>query len=97
MRQLLINGLLFLLPFLMWVIYVRAVQRGQLSTKGPWLRLAAVGVVLIGASVLYLRFSVDAPADSVYVPSHMEDGQLVKGKHVPAPVEAAPPVDEPAP
>lgn len=94
MRQILINGLLFVLPFIAWMFYVRAVQRGQLSIKGPWLRLAAVGVVLMGASLVFVRFANDAPIDAVYVPSHMENGKLIKGEHV---APSPPTSNEPAP
>ncbi|MGB0920796.1 MAG: DUF6111 family protein [Alphaproteobacteria bacterium] len=90
MRQILINAALFALPFVIWVIYVRLIQRGEISTDGPWLRLIAAGLVLVAISLFVLRFSSDAPADSIYVPPHMEDGKLVKGGHLPPSVEPGP-------
>ena len=68
--------LLFLIPFLAYMAW-RRLNPGV--EPGPRLLLAAaVGVVLVLASLLWFGFSRSLEA-GIYVPPHLQDGVMVPG------------------
>jgi hypothetical protein len=93
-RRLLLDIVLFLLPFFLYGIYWRAI--GRVAAKGkdivhPWTILTATGLVLVILSFFWWRLSIDQAAEGIYVPPHVEDGEVVPGQFVPAPEQNTPP------
>jgi hypothetical protein len=74
---------LFLLPFVLYVLYLWATRAGVLHPDAwtvktvSWLAIAAF--VLMIASFIVLAEFGGAPPQSTYVPAHMEKGRLVPG------------------
>jgi hypothetical protein len=74
---------LFLLPFLVYAIFLWASRAGVLdaSSWSPvrlvWLVIAAL-CLMVGSFVWLAEFG-GAPARSTYVPAHVDDGQLRPG------------------
>ena len=92
-RRILLDIVLFLLPFFLYGIYWRAI--GQATAKGkagvhPWTILTAIGLVLVIASFIWWRLSTGDAMNGLYVPPHVEDGEVVPGQFVPAPEQTAP-------
>ncbi len=82
--QVLRYGLLFLLPFIvygLWLVIARRRARGHENEPGwrdaplVWLTAAGLGLVLVGFAFAAIYDGGDA--DCTYVPSRMVDGQLV--------------------
>ena len=74
---------IFLIPFVVYALFLVASRSGLLVTQSWPLhmiaKLAVVAMVLVIASfVLLARFS-GAPSNSTYVPAHVENGKLVPG------------------
>lgn len=75
---------LFLAPFVAYALFLWATRAGVLDVSAwsaprlTWLTIAAL--VMVIASLLALAEFGGAPAGSVYVPAHMENGQLVPGE-----------------
>jgi hypothetical protein len=71
---------LFLLPFLVYAIFLWASRAGVLDpaawspTHLAWLMIAAL-CLMVGSFVWLTEFS-GAPARSTYVPAHVDDGEL---------------------
>jgi hypothetical protein len=74
---------LFLLPFLVYAIFLWASRAGVLDASQwsparlAWLSIAALSL-MVGSFVLLAEFG-GAPARSTYVPAHVDDGQLRPG------------------
>lgn len=84
MRSVLIEIGLFLAPFAVYAL-VLFVSRRQIVHPDAWaLRrvgvLAAIAVLLVIASLVYLAHFAGAPPGSTYTPAHVEDGRLVPGR-----------------
>jgi hypothetical protein len=82
-RPVLTELVLFLTPFVLYGIFLWATRAGvfhpdswSLSTLA-WLTIAAL-LLVIGSFVVFARYG-GAPAGSIYVPAHVEDGRLVPG------------------
>jgi hypothetical protein len=77
--------LLFLLPFALYVSYLRLRQQDEetSSTQHPWTALFASGLILVAASFVFWGFFENANQRGVYIPPHLEDGRLVPGRVVP--------------
>jgi hypothetical protein len=74
---------LFLVPFLVYAIFLWATRAGVLdpSAWSPvrlvWLLIAALSL-MVGSFVVLAEFG-GAPARSTYVPAHVDDGKLRPG------------------
>jgi len=86
MRILLGDIVIFLLPTVLFLLYVRILKlqkggRDLPSTPYLWLIMAGLACVIISFLILGLP-RAHAP-DEVYVPAHMEGGTLAPGRTVP--------------
>ncbi len=84
-RRILMEFLLFLLPFALYWVYWRLIGRSAAegSAKAhPWVLLTATGLVLVALSFVWWSISEGASPDGVYVPAHMENGDVVPGEFV---------------
>jgi hypothetical protein len=74
---------LFLLPFLVYAIFLWASRAGVLDpsawspTRLAWLVIAAL-CLMVGSFTMLAEFG-GAPARSTYVPAHVDDGQFRPG------------------
>jgi hypothetical protein len=84
-RPILIEVVLFLIPFAAYAVFIWATRSGILESDAwnvqvvGWLALAAA-VLIIGSFILMAQFG-GAPPYSTYEPAHMEDGHLVPGRN----------------
>ena len=75
---------LFLVPFLVYAVFLWATRAGVLDPASwslarlAWLLIAALSLML-GSFVMLAQFS-GAPAGSTYVPAHVDDGKLSPGQ-----------------
>lgn len=84
-RLVLIELGLFLLPFAVWWVWARL--RRAPATEGeavalpvwPITRLATIGAVLVGLSLIGLSLFHQGSAEGTYVPDRFENGRLVPG------------------
>ena len=85
MGRILLQYLLpLLLPFLVYFAYI-AIARGGTPRwlEGvPWPHLAGAGVLLMALSLISWSLLSGAPTDEVYLPPHVEDGEIVPGRTV---------------
>ena len=73
----------FLAPFAVYFVWRLLVTRERaFLERTPWYVLTLAGLALAAASVASLAFITGAPPDVIYVPPHMEDGQVVPGRFV---------------
>lgn len=74
---------LFVAPFVAYALFLWATRSGVLDVAAwsmprlAWLTIAAL-VMVIGSFLALAEFG-GAPPGSIYVPAHMENGQLVPG------------------
>ena len=80
---------LFLIPFLVYGLFLLATRRGLFDpTSWPLWRLASLSAI---ATVLMIAgfagiVSFGAPPDTIYIPAHVDkNGKFVPGKTVPRP------------
>src|SRR5689334_1213005 len=81
-RLVLVEGLLFLLPFLAFGILLLLQKRNVLDIEHwskPVLWLTAAGLLLVLGSFLYEGLVAERPLGG-FEPTHMENGQLVPGR-----------------
>jgi hypothetical protein len=83
-RLVLIELGLFLLPFLVWWGIGIARRGGTMEVVGavpvwPVVRLATIGAVLVGLSLIGLSLFHQGSAEGTYVPDRFENGHLVPG------------------
>ena len=66
--------------YVLWVLAVRPAQPGEAANWAglPWVWLGGAGVVLL-ALVLLVLISPGGERDGLYVPPHLEGGQIVPG------------------
>ena len=75
---------LFLVPFLVYAIFLWATRAGVLDPSAwaparlAWLLIAAFSL-MVGSFVVLAEFS-GAPPGSTYVPAHVDDGRLRPGE-----------------
>jgi hypothetical protein len=83
-RQIAIEIGLFLIPFVLYALFLVATNAGVVQPKAWALpRVAAlliVSLLLVVASFLILAQFSGAPPGSTYVPAHVENGKFVPGK-----------------
>ncbi len=82
-RPVLTELALFVLPFLVYAVYLWATQAGVLHPES-WplstlMGLTIVALVLMAGSFVILAQWGGEPAGSAYVPAHIENGKLVPG------------------
>ena len=76
--------ILFLLPFVLYGVFLWATKAGVMQpdswplSRIAWLLMAALALV-VGSFIYFARFS-GAPPGSTYVPAHIEDGKFVPGQ-----------------
>lgn len=74
----------FLAPFIVFFVWRLLVTRERaFLERTPWYALTLAGVALAAASVASLAFVTGSSPDTVYVPPHMENGQVVPGTFEP--------------
>lgn len=82
-RPLLQEIAIFLIPFVVYALYLAATRAGVLHPESwPIMRVAwlsAAALVLVILSFVLLADFSGAPPGSTYVPAHVEDGKLVRG------------------
>ena len=83
--RILFDGLLFLLPFALYAVYLRVREHDEdmKSKQHPWTALFISGLVLVAASFVFWGLFENANQRGVYVPPHLEDGRLVPGRVIP--------------
>lgn len=81
---------LFLIPFVVYAVFLVATRKGLLEPASwplariAWLVIAAL-LLTIGSFVWFATFG-GAPPGSIYIPAHVdEDGNFVPGRTVPRP------------
>ena len=80
--------LLFLLPLILYVIYVAAMRQRAQATggvkpnweDGPWFWLVAAGVGLSIGAFVTLGFVGGASTESDYIPPRIIDGKILPGQ-----------------
>lgn len=80
-RPFLFEAVLFILPFVIYGIWVFLRGDGlgmRLWETAPLLRLIALGVLCMAAGLALFAHFNGAPAGSAYVPAHMENGKLIQ-------------------
>jgi hypothetical protein len=82
-RQLFLILPLFL-PTLLYAAYAIARRRTAAGWwhGAPWVGLVLGGAILMAAGLIAFLEEADAPAGSVYVPAHVDDGRVVPGRFV---------------
>jgi hypothetical protein len=96
MRRLLFELLIFMLPFVGFMIWRRAqILRGRPAPTWPWLMLVGVGFVLVAGSVAFEALT-GRHEGQIYVPSEVQaDGTVVPGHYVPKPALPTSPPESP--
>ena len=85
-RRLLLDVVLFLLPFFLYGIYWRVIGYAASREKErahPWTYLTAAGLLLVILSFVWWGLSGGDPTTGIYIPPHLEDGEVVPGQFVP--------------
>jgi len=82
-RLLSIEVALFLAPFVIYVLFLWATREGILHPK-EWrpqvlALLSAAAIALTAVGFVLIAEYGGAPANSTYVPAHLENGRLVPG------------------
>jgi hypothetical protein len=86
MSRIVVNILLFLLPFVLFFAYAAWANRrrrtnGEDPLNTPWYWLIACGLLLAIIGFFVLRaFITDTPG--CYIPARMVDGKMVKAEYV---------------
>jgi hypothetical protein len=82
-RPAFIEIILFVLPFVLYAVYLFATRSGVLDSQS-WpmqhvMSLAIVALLLVAGSFVYFAHFSGAPPGSTYVPAHIENGKFVPG------------------
>ncbi len=81
-RRILLDLLLFLLPFALYAVYWHLARKGdpeQAARPHPWAMLFIAGLALVAASFVWLGLTEGEHTKGVYVPPHNENGKVVPG------------------
>ena len=83
-RPVLSELLLFVLPFVLYAVFLWATRAGVMDPESwPMSRLVTLAIVafaLVIGSFIYFANYTGAPPGSRYVPAHIEDGKFVPGQ-----------------
>lgn len=89
MRRFLIHLLPFLVPFVLYALWLTAQRRRAANRedapsweRAPWAPLTAIGMALVFLSLLGLAF-LGREGGGRYVPAHYENGEVVPGRMAP--------------
>jgi len=90
LRMTLIEIVLFSLPFSLFFLYRTFILRhrmaeGDAFDPTPYHKLFILGGVLAFAGFLYLALHHKTYRDSEYIPAHLENGKVVRGRFVETP------------
>jgi hypothetical protein len=77
-----IHAILFLLPFIIFFIYVRVISQDT-ERQAPLIRLFGVGLILSVGGFVFWAINDGSDAGSTYLPAHMEDGKIIPGEMTP--------------
>jgi heme/copper-type cytochrome/quinol oxidase subunit 3 len=74
---------LFLTPFVLYAVYLRA-RRGSVMHASAWslnklARLTITALLLVSGALLAMAQLTGSRPGSAYVPAHIEDGKVVPG------------------
>jgi hypothetical protein len=83
-RVLLTIVLPLLLPmalYLVWAVTLRRLERHGPAwwTAWPWVWLAGAGIALLAIVLFVVTVHFGGPREGVYVPPHLQNGQIVPG------------------
>ena len=80
--RILYNILLFLIPFAAYWLYWRFIGAEDARQKKthPWAMLIVAGLTLVALSFVVWSFPETETREGVYVPPHLENGQVVPGR-----------------
>jgi hypothetical protein len=89
LRLVLIEAILFLIPFALYFGWRAILDRREAETGGrfderPWQMLIIAGGVLAIAGLAVFGLTSGRRGDTVYIPAHIEDGRVVPGRFLPA-------------
>src|SRR5690606_29276262 len=78
-RLILIEAILFLIPFALYFVWRAVLERKEAATGGrfnerPWQMLIVAGGVLAIGGLIAFAFIGSGRGDSVYIPAYVEDG-----------------------
>ncbi len=84
-RPLATEIILFLLPFVLYGVFLWATKAGIMHPDSwPLSRIAWLVIVsltlMVGSFIYFANYS-GAPPGTIYVPAHMEDGKFVPGQN----------------
>lgn len=83
LRVVLINILLFLLPFAVFAVFVLLRRPGtshsQIWRDAPLMWLFGIGTALVFTVLIFFASFSGAPKEGTYTPAEIRDGKLVPG------------------
>ena len=75
--------ILFLLPFVLFAVFLWATKAGVMNVESWPIRhvatLAIIALLLVVGSFIYFAHFSGAPTGSTYIPAHLENGKFVPG------------------
>jgi len=83
-RPLATEIILFLMPFVLYGVFLWATKAGVMHpdswplSRIAWLLITAL-VLMVGSFIYFANYS-GAPPGATYVPAHIEDGKFVPGQ-----------------
>ena len=84
-RPLATEIVLFLMPFVLYGVFLWATKAGVMHpdswplSRIAWLMIAAL-ILMVGSFIYFANYS-GAPPGSTYVPAHLENGKFVPGQN----------------
>ena len=90
MRMTLIEIVLFGMPFALFFLYRTFILRhrqaeGEAFDPAPYHKLFILGGVMAFSAFIYLALNHKTYRDGEYIPAHLENGKVVRGKFIETP------------
>lgn len=87
LRFLLIEAILFLIPFALYFAWRAFLDKREDETEGrfnekPWQMLIIAGGALVLAGLVVFALTSGRRGDMVYIPAHIVDGRVVPGTYI---------------
>lgn len=87
LRLVLIELILFAIPFALYFAWRAFVEKREAETQGqfnerPWQMLIIAGGVLAIAGLAAYGLTSGRRGDTVYIPAHVENGEIVPGRFI---------------